>query len=177
MKKSNILKFVVTCLVLTLFIVGCSNNSTNSNETPDGIDSSKYSTKGLTEHNCYRDTDAGDDTKVDIQIKLYSDDDGYLKVMKTKETVTSKNEDILKEYKEAYKKVYSAYKDVDYYENVVEDTTGKVTSTTYINYGKIDMDKIIEIEGVENNVKMTDGKIKLSDWKTFAKKYGTTCKN
>lgn len=176
MKKNNLFKIFITIFIFSFFVIGCSNDRTDDIEI-NGIDSSKYSVKGLKEHSCYRDTDAGDDTNVDIKIKLYSDDEGYLKVMKTKEVVTSNDKNILKEYKDAYKKVYSSYKDIEYYENQVEEKDDKVTSTTYINYGKVDMDKIIEIEGKENNVKITDGKIKLSDWKAFAKKYGTTCEN
>ena len=95
--------------------------------------------------------------------------------MKTKEVVKSKDKTILTEYKNAYEKVYSAYKNIKYYENSIEEANNRVTSTTYINYGKVDMDKIIEIEGTENNVKISDGKIKIDDWKSFAKKYGTMC--
>ena len=39
------------------------------------------------------------------------------------------------------------------------------------------MKKIRKLEGEEDNVKLTDGKIKIDDWKKFAKKYGTTCNN
>ena len=39
------------------------------------------------------------------------------------------------------------------------------------------MDKLMKIEGSEDNVKVTDGKIKLNDWKSFAKKYWTECQN
>ena len=35
----------------------------------------------------------------------------------------------------------------------------------------------MEIEGEEDNVKVTNGKIKLTDWKTFAKKFGATCED
>lgn len=37
------------------------------------------------------------------------------------------------------------------------------------------MDQLLDIEGKEDNVEVTDGKIKLKDWKSFAKKYGTVC--
>ena len=33
----------------------------------------------------------------------------------------------------------------------------------------------MKIEGTEDNVKVVDGKIKLDDWKEFARKYGTEC--
>ena len=43
-----------------------------------------------------------------------------------------------------------------------------------INYEKVDIDKIIEIEG--DDAKMfKDGKAKLKPWLTYAKKFGTTC--
>ena len=43
-----------------------------------------------------------------------------------------------------------------------------------INYGKIDTDKLLAIEGEEDNV-IKDGKVKLDDWLDFAEQFGTKC--
>ena len=166
MKKNSIAVLVFT---LILFLTGCDS----SNDTNLGT---KYSTDGLNHITCSRDAEASDEnTDVEIKYDLYYDDNDYLKVLKSVEKITSSNGEVINKYKEAYEKVYSVYNDIDYYDNniVVQDNT--ITSTTSINYGKIDMDKLLEIEGKEDNVKVENGKIKLSDWKSFAKKYGTTC--
>ena len=84
-------------------------------------------------------------------------------------------EELKTKYEEAYKSIYKAYENIDYYDNEVLRADNKVTSTTVIYYGKVDMNKILEIEGEEDNVKVENGKIKLSDWKKFAKEYGTKC--
>lgn len=173
MKKSKLIKIFII-LIICISIIGCENKNKDDISTGK-IDSSKYETKGLKELKCERDTETSDGIDVDIKINAYYDNDRYLKVLKTKEVVKSKDKSVLTEYKNAYEKVYSAYKNIKYYENIVEEANNKVTSTTYINYGKVDMNKLLEIEGTDNNVKITDGKIKIDDWKSFAKKYGTVC--
>ena len=43
-------------------------------------------------------------------------------------------------------------------------------------FEKIDTNKLLEIEGSEDNV-IKDGKVKLETWITFAEKLGVTCNN
>ena len=159
--------FLVFCLLL---VVGCESNS-NKESIDNKYDLTKYDHLTCTRNAV---TDA-EDTDIKINYDLYSDDDGYLQILKSKEEITSSNSEVLNQYEEAYKNIYKAYEDIEYYDNKVLRTDNKVTSTTVINYGKIDMDKIMDIEGEEDNVKVENGKIKLSDWKSFAKKYGTDC--
>ncbi len=167
MKKKSSL--IILGISLLFIITGCDSSKDNS--------SVKYSTVGLNHVECTRDAYVDDDTTdVDINIDIYYDNNDYIKVLKSVEKITSTDGKLLSQYEESYKKIYDAYKDIKYYDNEVERTETSVTSTTTINYGKVDMDKVLEIEGEEDNVKVVDGKIKLSDWKSFAKKYGTTCK-
>lgn len=156
--------------ILFLLVVGCSSNKEINLDK-------KYNTKNLDYITCTRNTETTDSSSVKININVYYNEDKYIEILKSKEVVTSDNSDVLKQYKEAYEKVYSVYDDLKYYDNKVTYKNNTVTSTTYINYGKIDMDRLMEIEGSDDNVKVTDGKIKLNDWKTFARKYGTECKN
>lgn len=166
MKKNKIIILFICILLLT----GCSS----SNETND-IDN-LYDVTGFIHTTCTRDASVEDsDTTVDINIDLYSDEAGYLQILKSKEVITSSNSNTLTQYEEAYKSIYKAYENIDYYDNEVLRVDNKVTSTTVIHYGKVDMNKILEIEGEEDNVKVENGKIKLSDWKKFAKEYGTKC--
>lgn len=156
--------------ILFLLVVGCSSNKETNLDK-------KYNTKNLDYITCTRNTETTDSSSVKININVYYNEDKYIEILKSKEVVTSDNSDVLKQYKEAYEKVYSVYDDLKYYDNKVTYKNNTITSTTYINYGKIDMDRLMEIEGSDDNVKVTDGKIKLNDWKTFARKYGTECKN
>ena len=167
MKKRSKLLFIIISLLL---VTGCGTDA-DKNSVQD-----KYDVSSLNHSTCTRDAYTDDsNTTVEINYDLYSDDDGYLIILESKEEITSTNTDLLDQYEEAYTNIYKVYDGIDYYDNEVLRTSNKVTSTTTINYGKIDMDKIMKIEGEEDNVKVENGKIKLSDWKSFAKTYGTTC--
>ena len=110
-----------------------------------------------------------------IKYSIYYDGDYVTKTVSI-EKVTSKNKDILKQYKEAYEKVFSNYKDIDYYENEVEQKGNTVSSVTVVDYKKVDVNKIIEIEGKEDNIFDEDGKVKKDTLVSFYKKYGVVCK-
>lgn len=167
MKNKNKLLLLVLGLIC---VTGCDSNS-------DNIDNKiKYDVTGLNHTTCTRKAEVNDDsTTVRINFDLYSDDEGYLMILESKEEIKSSNSELLDQYETAYKNVYKVYDDIKYYDNTVTRTNDKVISATTINYGKVDMEKVRQIEGEEDNVKMENGKIKLSDWKNFAKEYGTTC--
>ena len=160
---------IITFITLiALVITGCTNKY--------GIDTSKYNTNGLEVVNCSRNATTDDGSKAKITYKAYYDKKEYLKVFESTEVITSNDNNTLDTYEKAYKNVYKAYKSIDYYEKSIIREGNKVISKTYINYGKVDIDKIMEIEGTEDNVKVVNGKIKVDDWIKFAKKYGTSCK-
>ena len=50
-----------------------------------------------------------------------------------------------------------------------------VTSNITINYDKIDIDQLLNIEGSKDNI-VEDGKAKVDKWMSLAKKFGTKCK-
>lgn len=165
MKKVSRLLLIVLVLFL---ITGCNSEK---------LEDKDYDIADLNHISCTRDAYVDDeDTSVDININVYYDDAGYIKMFNSKEEIKSSNIEVLDKYEKAYKDVYKEYEKIKYYDNVVTRDSNKVTSTTIINYGKVDMDKVLEIEGEEDNVKVVNGKIKISDWKEFAEKYGTRCK-
>ena len=47
---------------------------------------------------------------------------------------------------------FSYYKDIDYYDNKVEQNGNTVSSTTVVDYKKVDINKIIEIEGKDDKI-------------------------
>ena len=90
------------------------------------------------------------------------------------EKVTSGDQSRLEEYEVAYKNISSHYEGLEYYNTSIIRDSNSVTNNTIINYEKIDIDKLLEIEGEEDNV-VENGKVKLSTWLGFAEKFGTTC--
>lgn len=163
--------------ILLIISCGCNQIDERSEIVAEGIDSSLYDTDDFSYITCSRDTETTQGEEITIKYEVYYDDNKNLQVLKSYEKVESSDSSILSQYKNAYKTIYSSYDDLKYYDNEITTTDDSVTSITYINYGKIDMEKLMNIEGSEDNVEVTDGKIKLADWKSFAKKYGTVCKN
>lgn len=173
------MKIVKISLIFLLVVCSCacSSEDDRSNIVADKIDSSLYDTSDFSYITCSRDTETTQSEDVTIKFEVYYDNEKNIQVLKSYEKVESSDSSVLSQYEKAYKTIYSVYANLDYYDNEITTSNNSVTSITYINYGKIDMDKLMEIEGKEDNVVVTDGKIKLADWKSFAKKYGTVCKN
>ena len=94
--------------------------------------------------------------------------------MHSLEKVISTAQEDLDEYETAYQKIYKNYEGLKYYDNKITRTENSVTSDTTINYEKINIEKLIEIEGEEDNV-IENGKVKLKSWLDFAEKFGTNC--
>lgn len=110
-----------------------------------------------------------------MEYELYYEGE-YLTILHSMEKVTSDSKEVLDMYEDAYKEIFKAYEGLEYYENEVTRTDFSVINDTTINYAKIDIDKLLEIEGEEDNVIGKDGKVKLKTWLDFAKKFGVTCK-
>lgn len=100
----------------------------------------------------------------------------YITILHSVEKVTSEDSSLLDTYEEAYKNIFKQYEKLDYYDNTISRTDDSVVSDTTINYAKIDIDKLLEIEGEEDNV-IENSKVKLDTWLEFAKQYGVTCED
>lgn len=110
-----------------------------------------------------------------MSYEVYYEDD-YVTILHSTEEVTSDDSSVLDTYEEAYKNIFKQYEGLKYYDNIVTRTDNSIISDTTINYAKIDIDKLLEIEGEEDNV-IENGKVKLSTWLNFAKKFGVTCED
>ena len=161
-KKSLCLLFILTIILIS----GCGKDSFE--EKMEKKDNEKVL-------KCTRKVSNEDNFSTDIKYSIYYDGDYVTKTVSI-EKVTSEDKDTLKQYKEAYEKVFSVYKDIDYYDNKVEQNGNTVSSTTVVDYTKVDTSKIIEIEGKEDNIFEDDGKVKKDTLVSFYKKYGVTCK-
>lgn len=168
MKKYSIFCLLILCAFLA---VGCDNgqdgNSSRVNQSMLNIDTSDMETL-----QCSRNGEA-DGLTTDLQYEVFYQGD-YIQILHSIEKVMSEDQDILDQYEKAYRDIFANYEGLEYYDNEITRAKDSITSDTVINYGKIDMDKLLEIEGEEDNV-IEDGKVKLNTWLEFAEQFGVTC--
>ena len=168
MKKSSI----IILLIISLFIfTGCEDNnkvigeSTGSENT---IDSGESGHK-----HCTREGNAGSGVDVSLNYELYYTGN-YLNVLESIEKVVSADEKTLDTYQDAYKKIHDNYKGLEYYDAEVVRGDTSVTSHIKIDYDRINIDHLLDIEGEEDNI-IVDGKARVDKWLELAKKFGTKC--
>ncbi|MDD5887916.1 MAG: hypothetical protein PUC82_00315 [bacterium] len=151
--------FKVAGLLLIVFI--CSACGTGTVASSDGV------------MKCSR-TGNIDGATSEMKYELYYEGE-YLTILHSTEKVISDDANILDTYEEAYKNIYKAYEGLEYYDVEVRRTDVSVTSDVVINYAKIDIDALLDIEGREDNIVAEDGKVKLQTWLDFAEPFGVTC--
>lgn len=162
--RSSLILILAICLCL---LTGCSDeNQIVSN-------GEKIDTKGMKVMHCVREATADAGIDVSLSYDLYYTDEN-LNILHSTEKVSSNDSSNLDLYEDAYKKIQANYQGLKYYDAKVtrEDTT--VTNDITINYDKIDIDRLLEIEGEEDNI-IENGKAKVESWLTLAKKFGTKC--
>lgn len=156
MRKSKIFSRGVLGVVMILLVTGCGND------------------KNMLSMTCTRTMDQnGIKTSLKYNVK-YKDE--YVSRIKMIETIETTNTDILNSYKEQIESLYAPYKEVEYYEYNVNINDNKLTSTTDINYEKVDTDKLLEID-TSNGQIIKDGKILIDDVRDLYESLGATCKN
>ena len=175
---------IALLLIAILLLAGCGKeNETTTKNTQEKKTSEpsinnktevpESQTEGMSKLTCTREADAGSDIDVNLDYEVYYQGE-YIQILHSTEQVVTDNQETLDEYENAYHSIYLNYQDLDYYDTAIIRTSNSVTNDTVINYGKIDTDKLLEIEGEEDNV-IKDGKVKLQDWLDFAEQFGTTC--
>ena len=158
---------IVIILFLVILLCGCESkdNEVIINNKP--INTSK------TEHkHCTREATL-DGGEVKLEYDIYYTGD-VLNLLVSKEKIISSSEDILNTYEEAYKKIHLNYEKLENYDTSVVRGDTTVLSTISINYDKVDIDRLIEIEGEEDNI-FINKVPKVDKWLELAKKFGTTC--
>ena len=158
---------IFVCLLSIAICSGC--------ESETSLEKSVTKEKGEKVLKCTRKVSNEDNFTADIRYNIYYKGDYVTKTVSI-EKVTSDDKDTLKSYKDAYENVFKNYKDIDYYDNKVEQNGNTVSSVTVINYNKVDVNKIIELEGKEDNIFDDDLKVKKDTLVSFYKKYGVVCK-
>ena len=179
MRKRN--RLFIILLLLSFLLVGCGKkndvevvNTSNTKTTYSEDPSSNINVNGSGTLECEREANAIDGLKANFRM-VVTYKNGNIIVLHTIDTVTGDDQDALTEYEDAYKKISEQYKDIKYYDTNITRDDNSVIFDINVNYEKVDIDKVIEIEG--NDAKMfKNGKAKLKPWLTYAKKFGTTCK-
>lgn len=99
----------------------------------------------------------------------------YVNKVKTTEKLESSSKELLETYKNSIESLYSPYKDIDHYNYnvIIEDET--LTSTTDIDYSKIDTDKLIKVDSANKQL-IKDGKVAVEDLKKAYESLGAECK-
>ena len=92
----------------------------------------------------------------------------------SEDSVTIEDEAKRKEFEEAYKTIDSYYTGIDYYYAKVTVDGNTVTHRVKIDYEKVDISKLIALEGEEDNI-YENNEPKLSKYLELAKKVGVTC--
>ena len=144
-------------LVMVLLLAGCGSNSFVSSDGVKKCTRTGTVTNGSTEMN----------------YEVYYKGE-YVVLLHSTEKIISDSSSVLDTYEEAYKSIFKQYEGLEYYDNKITRNSNSVTNEITINYEKIDMGKLLDIEGEEDNV-IENGKVKLDTWLSFAKKYGVTC--
>ena len=98
----------------------------------------------------------------------------YVKQVTSVETITTDDEEVLNTYKTSVEKVYAPYQDLEYYDTNVSVEGNTMTSTVNINYEKLDVDKLIEIDSANGQL-FSDGKITISTMENLYNQVGATC--
>ena len=170
----KITSLLLIIMVVVIFITGCDGNKkddskTNDDKTVSSIDDLKSGEGTL---HCTRTAviEGGNGT-FNYYVSYRGDD---LTHLVSTESVKSDDSSVLDTYEDSYKKIDSYYEDIKYYDTKIERTNDTVTYNIEIDYEKIDIQKLIDLEGEDDNI-FENNKAKLSKYFDFTKKLGVTC--
>lgn len=173
MKK--ILKIII-CFVIIFLLVGCEDKEIeveSGNTSSYKIIDDNFNRNGSGTLVCM--TPAFISDGVDVEVKnIISYKNGVITMIKSYNKVTTDDQSILDTYYDAYSKIKSNYVGLKYYGTDLHRDSNYVSYNTVIDYKNIDIDKLLDIEGAEDNV-VEKGEAKLSLWLDLASRIGTTC--
>ena len=160
-------KWFIILILSIIIVTGCEKEEQKVVVNQRKIDVSK-----LVHEHCTR-SGVVEDGEANLEYDIYYTGE-VLNLLVSKEAVTSTNSEIVSKYENAYQSIHNHYKGIDHYETSIEKKENTVTSIIKIDYDKIDIDKLIELEGEEDNI--FENKVpKVSKWKDLAKKMGAKC--
>lgn len=171
MKK--LIKITSVLVILILLVTGCvDKKEENTNTKGNKVKKTSDLVDNVGSLSCTRTGSVENGNGEFNYIVNYQD--GEIVEIYSIESVSSDSQDVLKEYEEAYRKIDSYYEDIENYVTEIRLEENKVTHIIDINYKKIDIKKLIELEGEEDNI-FEDNKPMLNKWLELSKKLGVSC--
>ena len=156
MKKISI---VILLLIITLCLCGCEK------EKKIEVGNKTINVTNMGHKSCTRQGSV-ENGEASFHYDVYYKND-YITLLQSSEKVTSSSSSVLDEYESAYRQIASYYSGLDEYNQNVIRNSDSVENVIVINYSKLDMNKLIAIEGNESNLYEEKG-IKLNVWLEFA---------
>lgn len=160
---------IFTALLIVLFLTACNKEVESGTKVDSKIDTTKSNGTLI----CSRDATAQNNA----QAKFYYEVNyrkGNIVKLHTSEKVLTTDENTLDTYENAYRKISQVFKNLNYYSTKVIREENSVEYTSTIQYDKVDMEKLKQLENSEDSI-IKDGKIKVKDWLEFAEQFGTVC--
>ena len=112
--------------------------------------------------------------EMDLRYEVYYEGDNVNKVQST-EKVISDDEATLQTYQDQVESIYSNFDNVEHYNYEVSIEGDTLTSTTDIDYTKIDMNQLLEIDSSVEQLLNDNGKIDLDNITKVYEQAGATC--
>ena len=169
----RIITSIIVLFIGLLIVTGCEKED-NKQSSSGKIDSVDDLTSESGTLNCTRQGYASGDIKPSFSyVVTYRG--GELLTLRAIEKVSSESGTGLDEYYSAYLNIDEKYKGLDYYNSKVIKDDNSVTRDTTIDYEHVDIDKLLHIEGNEDNIIDENGKASLDMWLALAKRFGTVC--
>lgn len=171
MKKISLF---ITILLGTLLLTGCESTNTTNNTINEIVSNGEtINTKKMEQLHCTRTGVAGSGIEASLKYDVFYTGEN-INIVHSMEKVITADENTLDTYENAYRRIHSHYEGLEYYDTSVTRGDTAVSSDIVINYDKIDIDKLIEIEGEEDNI--FENKVpKLEKWLALGKKLGISC--
>jgi len=172
----SLLSLIVLC---SLLVCGCGKEEidnkdvTGTTNVKQSIVSEDFDQNGSGLLRCNQEAVAGEGIDVSLNYIVKYKNGNILELISI-QSVKSNSSESLDLYENAYNNISDNYKGLEHYEGVVVRNGDSVTYTMTINYEKINIDKLLDIEGEEDNI-IKNGKAKLSLWLDLAGKVGTVC--
>ena len=178
--KINKIIFLVLIFACVFFLGGCSetgkeqsNDITGTTNIKESIVSDDFDENGVGMLKCSTEAYAEEGMDVELRYTLKYKNGNILELVSVQKVISEK-QDSLSVYENAYKNIANNYKDLCFYDTSIVRESNSVSYTAIINYEKINIDKLLRIEGEEDNI-IKNGKAKLSLWLELAGKVGTVC--
>lgn len=111
----------------------------------------------------------------EFDLSYFADYEGnYVTNIRSDERITSNDSTALETYKKSIEQTYAPFDNIEYYDYSVSIDGNTLISTTDIDYSKIDINKVIEIDS-SSRALIKNGKININDLKKVYESMGTTC--